>query len=234
MGIILSFFSRAPVVAVVSLHDAMQRALDEMRESRRILKARTDNKRRRIRDVDTNMVEIGLRMQNSNNRLCEVDAQSFRLELRQKRLLVKSHGQFCQQLSNLDAQIMMLEDSPALEQSLESLRAGVGVHSDAVRNTQSLLADVRASMASLYDRSAQQAAHDEVDRLLTGMDDDALCDELNSLMHNDEFLGQFDKDELERARLAMLATAPRAPTHAPSAPRDSAHIEREAGLVAAT
>ena len=238
MGIVLSlFWPSTHRVADVDGGHLVEQALHELRESRHMLQVRIANKRRLIADVDRNMVELGLRMQNTANRLNEIDAQSFRREFRQKRLLVRSHGQFCTQLSNLDGQIMMLEDSPALEHSLESLHGGANAQRASADETRALIETVRADMASLLSTDHFAALRRDVDSSVGSMDDDALRAELDALMHNDEFIGQFDHDDLERARIALIESAPRVPHAPPQQAATTAAVgvaEMSSGLFTAT
>jgi len=192
---------------------ALAAALAELRQARAALVARAADKRRRLADTDREMVTLGLRMRNAANRLSEVDAAEFKRHYRHRRLLVTSHGQFQALLSNVESQLLSLEDTPALTHAVGSLASSTSARTAAMRDMESSLAATRAKLAALTDTGAIRAMHAAIDVSLEGLDS---AHELDALMHNTEFMGQFDLDELERVRIALLR-APAPPSTVPVA-----------------
>jgi len=208
-------------------------ALGELRNARDVLTRTAAHKRRLVKDVDARIVDLGLLMQNRLNRLAEIDAQEFRRHLRRRKVLTRSHGVFQQQLSNLESQIEALENAPALELSLRSLQSGVDARHHSSERANVIMTNVRASLATLYDDVRVQKEQHSVDDELQAMDDATLEQELQSLMQDDEFLGQFDRTALEQRRLELLAGAPSPPTTTPSSSAVGVRdVERELGLLA--
>lgn len=206
----------------------VENALNELRNAHEILTRTAGHKRRLVKDVDTRIVDLGLLMQNRLNRLAEIDAQEFRRHLRRRKILTRSHGVFQQQLSNLESQIEALENAPSLELSLRSLQTGVGARHHSSERANAIMTNVRESLATLYDDMRVQKEQHSVDDELQAMDDATLEMELQSLMQDDEFLGQFDRTVLEQRRLELLAGAPSPPTTTPVIH----DVERDLGLLA--
>ena len=192
----------------------MARALDELRRSHRVLEARAADKRRRIREADMRLVELGLRMQAHGNRLSAPDAQTFRRVSRHRKHLLASHGQFQSMLANVEGQIVSLEDAPALEQSFGSLAGSVDVRARRAADTQSMLETMRADMETLLTVQPRQR---DIDAALNVNE---LESELDSMMHSSELA-----DALDRVQ-RQLAEAPSPPTVEPMA----ATMDAEAAL----
>lgn len=161
------------------------------------------------------MVELGLRMQMSNNRLSTVDAAEFKRQFKRRQLIIRSHAQFQQQLTNLDAQILLLEDAQPLDKSLHALHGGVKSR----HSHMEILESVRTELSALTDTSRLRAAQREIDASLEELTTHGLEQQLDTLMHDDQFMGQFDPDVLASVRVRLLS-APSVPRTEPTTRRD--------------
>ena len=199
-----------------SFDEVRRTALDKMRRVQQQLTDATDHKRRLVRDIDEHIVVLGLRARNAANRLSELDAAEFRRHFRRRKMMVRSHSIFQQQLSNLDEQVERLATSPVLELSLDATKAGVDArHRDATR-VRATLVELNAQLATLNDDERIDRETAAIREEVTSLDDAALEHELDDLMHNDDFIGQFEAEWLERRRIELLHLAPSVPDDEPS------------------
>jgi hypothetical protein len=212
-----------PKPAAPSADEVRATALAELRESQRILRARAADKKRRLGDVNATIVALGLRME-KRKLLAPTDADEFRVARRQRAMLERSHRDFLDMISNIDGLIEQLGDAPALEHSFQSMAASSAARQHHIDETLAALEATRAGIAEL------EAAHKAFYARLKTEEHKSAADassELEALMADGGFIGQFDPDELARVRLQMLS--------APTVPRDAPvrDATRELGLLTA-
>jgi hypothetical protein len=197
-----------------------QSALDELRQTQTMLASKIDAKRRRVGDADRDMVEVvGLRMQQAKNRLSQADSQTFRALYRQRQLLLESRQRLIDVKANVDAQLMMIEDSTIMQSSAAALVQGSRESGETTESIEKMMQEVRQSNADTMSRQRTIDAIQRVSTSVAQMDDKALERELDSLMHDDEFIGQFDPEDLEMARRQLVLKLPTVPQDEPSEER---------------
>jgi len=221
MGVVLSFFRWTHAETAVELaRRAKQRALDSLRESEFMLRSKIAAKRLRIFDVDRDMVMVGLRMQQANNRLQQADSQTFRALYRERHLLLESRQRLIDVESNVKAQKMMLEDSTIFVSSARALTAGASESAESAESIESMMREVDRRNTETMSRQRIVDAIQRVNRQVSEMDEAKLETELSALMNDDEFIGQFDEEDLELARRQVALRLPSVPKTPPEAAAD--------------
>jgi len=207
-----------------SFDEVRHTALAKMRRVQQQLTDATEHKRRLVRDIDVHIVELGLRARNASNRLSELDAAEFRRHFRRRKMMVRSHSIFQQQLSNLDEQVERLSTSPVLELSLDATKSGVDARQRDAARVKSTLVELNAQLATLNDEDRIDRETAAIRQEVTSLDDAALEAELEDLMHNDDFIGQFEAEWLERRRIELMQNAPSPPTEEPGVARTAVAV----------
>ena len=209
---------RFPVLSYWS-HDAVAQrarwsldaALARLRQSQHHISQGIEAKRRRVRDFDRNIMEMGVRYRRQGvvQPLTPEDRAALRNELKRRQMYRRRIDRFYGLLSTVEQQIALLEDSGILQQSAHAMRQGAAVRMLRPEDIDDVLERVaeQQELANDAARMMQDAADAAAGvRDMTDADLDA---ELARLLADDEFTGQFAAEDVARAqRAARLADLP--------------------------
>lgn len=206
--------SASPEAAAMA---SVQSGLQVLRASQREITGTVDHLWRRVQDCDRSMMEIGLRRRQASGRaLSNEQKTALTRHLRRKRLCGKRIERFEGLLSTVEQQIACLEDASTLHASVNAMRQGNKAHSEAMQrgglrpeDVESILERVAEQQEMAQDTAALiSAVNDEMtDYTLGPGANEALEAELERLMEDEEFTGQFDKGDVVRATRAFAAEA---------------------------
>lgn len=191
-----------------------QKALRILHDSQREITANIESKRRRIRDFDRNILEIGLRWRKEKHKqLPATERSALANEMRRKRLYQLRIDRFYGLLTTLEENIAMLEDSLTLQTSIAAMRSGATAHKAVhmpIAEVESILERVSEQQALAADSSqliADKAAASEY----MNVTEASLEEELEHLMEDNDFIRQFDANDV----IAAMRGAPDAPNADP-------------------
>ena len=200
---------------------SVQSGLRVLRASQREITGTVDHLWRRVQDCDRAIMEIGLRRRQTEGRALSNEQKStLTRHLRRKRLCGKRIDRFEGLLSTVEQQIACLEDASTLHASVTAMRHGNKAHSEAMRrgglrpeDVESILERVAEQQEMAQDTAALiSAVNDEMtDYTLGPGANEALEAELERLMEDEKFTGQFDREHVASAARAFAAEQAPAP-----------------------
>lgn len=226
VSLVTSLFRAHP--ALPNAATARTNALRRLRECATLLNSKIEHKRRLVGDVDRDLVEIGLRKQRAGT-MSATDSQTMRALYSDRRVLLDARQRLLDVAANVKTQLMLVEDSQAFMSSAEALRDGSREQAEDVEAIESMMREVTRTTRETTSRQRNAEAMQRVVADVRRLDDGALEDELDRLMQDDAFIGQFAAEDLERAREQIALRLPAAPTHEP---QPTAAVAAEAVVIA--